>query len=114
MTDKKGGTAVADEEDELLMDTSQMSEEKRQTMEIAEAAREKDYKFPSFGSQLFMGTFAKDMIFPFPVQDTKDAVIGDDMVAKVKKLLEEHLDPELVDETRTIPQEVIRGFVDLG
>lgn len=114
MEDKGKAGVVDHEEEELLMDTSQMSEEKRQTMEIAEAAREKEYKYPSFGSQLFMGTFAKEMVYPFPEQNAQDKAIGDEMVEKVRQLLLDKLDPEEVDATRVIPESVIKEMAEMG
>ncbi len=85
-----------------------------QAMEIAEEARQKEYLHPSFGAQLFMGTFRPDMLHPFPVQDEADKKIGDEYVEKVKKFLAENLDPEEVDATRTIPKPVIEGLAKLG
>lgn len=96
------------------IDTTGMSAEKRGALEVAEAAREKQWKHPSFVSQLFMGTFDKKLIFPFPEQSPEDKALGDEYCRKVAKFLEENLDPDEVDETRTIPPEVISGLADMG
>ncbi len=47
----------AEPEAELKIDTSQMSEGKRQALEVAEAAREAKWEHPSFVGELFMGRF---------------------------------------------------------
>lgn len=102
------------EDGELLIDTSKMSEDKRQAMEVAESARELDWTKPSFGSRLFMGEFGYDMVDDFPVQSAEDKLIGDEFCAKVEAFLQANLDAEEVDATRTIPQNVIDGLFELG
>lgn len=102
------------EENEMIIDTSKMSAGKADALEVAEAARQTKWEHPSFGSELFMGVFKPDMIYPFPDQGEEDRKIGDEYVKKVMDFLEVNLDPEEVDETRTIPAHVIQGLGDLG
>jgi alkylation response protein AidB-like acyl-CoA dehydrogenase len=103
-----------DQDAEMIIDTSKMSVDKRQAMEVAESAREHQWTKPSFGSQLFMGTFAADLLADFPVQNAEDKAIGDAFCAEFEDFLQKNLDAELVDQTRTIPQEVIDGMFKLG
>ena len=102
------------QDDELIIDTSKMSEDKRQAMEVAESAREKDWVKPSFGSRLFMGEFAHEMVADFPVQSEEDRKVGDAFIAELEAYLQANLDPEEVDLTRTIPQPVIDQLFKLG
>ena len=51
MHDKPTGS---EQETELQIDTSGMSEGKRQALEIAEAAREQTWQHPSFVGELFL------------------------------------------------------------
>jgi alkylation response protein AidB-like acyl-CoA dehydrogenase len=83
-------------------------------MELAESARKKANAAGTFGGRLFMGRFRPGLIEPFPQQSDEDRRIGDEMVEKVSTYLAENLDPEAVDETRTIPNRVIKGLKDLG
>src|SRR3989338_6167981 len=99
---------------EVSFDTSKMSKGQKEALEITEAAREKEWKYPSFGSQLFMGTFDRDLIFPFPTQSQEDKKIGDEYIKKLSDYLTKNLDPEEVDRTRTIPQKVIDDFFTMG
>lgn len=85
-----------------------------EAMEVAEDARDKDYRLPSFGGQLFMGNFNYEMLFPFPEQDVEDQKVGDAFAAKVEHLLTTQLDPEDVDATREIPKGVIEEMGRLG
>lgn len=102
------------EEQEMIIDTSKMNAGKADAMEVAEGARQTKWEHPSFGSELFMGVFKPDMIYPFPEQSDEDKKIGDDYVKKVMDFLEDKLDPEEVDETRTIPSEVFDGLAEMG
>lgn len=95
-------------EDSFIVEASAGgNEEKRQAMQVAEDAREAEYSNPSFGAQLFMGHFDPSLLYPFPLQSEEDKKIGDEIIEKFAKYLEENLDPEEVDATRTIPKKVI-------
>ncbi|MFT6924451.1 MAG: alkylation response protein AidB-like acyl-CoA dehydrogenase [Psychromonas sp.] len=99
---------------ESVIDTSKMNAEKASTMRITEAAREANNEQPSFAGQLFMGSFQPHLLFPFPVQSLEEKIIGDHLLDKVCRYLKQNLDPELVDATQTIPEEVIKGMAELG
>lgn len=102
--------AKAAEEAEVLLDTSKMSKEKAQALEIAEAAREREFTQRSFSRQLFMGDFDFSMMTPFPEQSAEDKAIGDKLCQEVESFLKEKLDADEVDRTRTIPDEVMDGL----
>lgn len=114
MHDVSQETQEVQEESALAKASSGGNEQKRQAMEIAEEAREKEMANPSFGGQLFMGEFAHKMLYPFPMQSEEDKKIGDAYIAKVSEFLEQNLDPDEVDKTREIPQNVIDGLAQLG
>ena len=96
------------------IDTSGMNRGQQAAMEIAEAAREQTDGAGSLAAGIFMGRFDPTLLLPFPRQDDEEAAIGDEMVRKVSALLAEHLDPEEVDESRTIPAHVIDKLRELG
>lgn len=97
-----------------VIDTSGMSAEKRQALEVAEAAREAQWTSPSFAQQLFLGGFDGGQLTAFPDQTPEDKAIGDAFIARLEAYLRAHLDPEQVDATRTIPQEVIDELFRMG
>ena len=115
---KNNGPAVMDketeQEEELLIDTSKMNAGQKQAMEIAEAARQKEWKKPSFANQLFMGKFAPEMLFPFPQQSAEDKLLGDQYCEEIGNYLKENLDADAVDETRTIPDNVMNKLFEMG
>jgi alkylation response protein AidB-like acyl-CoA dehydrogenase len=102
------------QENEMIIDTSSMNEGKRAALEVAEMARDTSERKPSFGGQLFMGAFDPSELFPFPEQTDEEKAIGDELIAKIIPYLEENLDPEEVDETRTIPDEITKGLAEMG
>ena len=101
-------------EQESLIDTSKMNVGKASAMQATEAAREEQGEAQGFAGQLFMGRFQSHLLFPFPQQSSEEKKIGDDLVDKVCQFLKQNLDPERVDATRTIPDEVINGMVEMG
>ena len=102
------------EVDAALLDAAGTNKEMRQSLEVVEDAREKEFIHPSFGANLFMGTFSPELMTPFPEQTAEDRHIGDEMTEKLMKYLVDNLDPEEVDASRTIPQQVIDEMGKMG
>src|SRR5437870_5654582 len=109
MEEDMGSTQLQDPKQEIPIKTSH-----QEAMEVAEEAREKEYRHPSFGGQLFMGTFDWKLLFPFPEQDLEDKKRGDEFIANLTGLLKNQLDPEKVDAIHEIPKEVIQEMGRLG
>lgn len=87
---------------------------KDKAMELAEDARQKDWKFPSFTAELFRGNFRWDLMHPFPAQDAEDKRIGDEYLAKVKEVLEKHIDPIQIDRDGKYPKEALKALAEIG
>jgi len=104
----------AAEEQELQIDTSKMSEGKRQALEVTEAAREAAWQHPSFALELFQGRFRADLMFPYPHQDADDKRKGDEFIATVAKILDEKVNADEIDRTGEIPQEAIDALARAG
>lgn len=102
------------EVDSAFLDAAGTNKEKRASLEVTEEAREKEWVHPSFGSELFMGNFQPDLLFPFPEQSEEDRKIGDALTEKLMRFLSENLDPEEVDRTREIPKNVIDEMGRMG
>lgn len=112
LTEKEQQKQEANES--VFLDAAGTNVEKRQALEVTEEAREKEWLHPSFGAQLFMGDFKYDLMTPFPEQSAEDKKIGDDLTEEFMAYLEKNLDPEEVDATRVIPQNVIDEMGRLG
>src|SRR5438093_1634579 len=102
------------EEEALQIDTSKMSEGKRQALEVTEAARETAWTHPSFAQELFDGSFRDDLMFPYPLQEPVDARKGDEFIRTLETILREKVDPDEIDRTGEIPQEAIDALAEAG
>ncbi|MFP6582851.1 MAG: acyl-CoA dehydrogenase family protein [Candidatus Hydrogenedentota bacterium] len=87
---------------------------KEKAMELAEDARESDWKFPSFTAEIFRGKFRWDLMHPYPVQTTEDKKIGDDYIAQLKEVCEKHIDATEIDRTGVYPQEALDALAEIG
>lgn len=101
------------EEDSSVFSSNEKNSGKKEALEIAEDAREK-YRQPSFGGKLFMGDFDPSLLFPFPIQSAEDKQIGDEFIQKLEVFLRENIDPDEIDRTYTIPEEVFKGLAEMG
>jgi len=113
-TQPSGEQPLPEEIDQLLIDTSGMNQGQSAAMDVAERARDQGGEKGGFAGGLFMGRFDPSWLNPFPDQSDEDRLIGDEMVQKVSTFLTENLDPEEADATRTIPQSVLDGLIELG
>src|SRR5690349_10478179 len=66
----------------------------RESREVAEAARESEWKLPSFGKQLFLGNFCLDLIHPQPSLDKAAVEKGERFLADLKAFLASEVDPQ--------------------
>ena len=85
-----------------------------EALEVTEAAREAEWRHPSFVAELFMGRLLTDLVVPYPEQSEEDRRIGDEYLGRVETFLKEHLDPDAVDRTGELPSHVIQGLARLG
>ncbi len=95
-----------------LIDTSKMSDGQRAALELTEAAREN--ATGSFASRMFMGKLDLSGISPFPDQSPEDRAQGDAFLKRLETFLREHVDPDEIDRTGEIPQEVIDELGKMG
>uniref|UniRef100_UPI003D814A06 acyl-CoA dehydrogenase family protein n=1 Tax=Trichloromonas sp. TaxID=3069249 RepID=UPI003D814A06 len=90
-----------------------MSDQQR-SIEVAEAARETEWKKPSFVGELFMGRLRSELIFPFPQQSAEDKAAGDKVLAELKDFLEQQVDADQIDAKGQIPKKVTNGLAKMG
>ena len=98
----------------MSMFDKNISQEKLKSLEFAEAAREQEWKSLSFALQLFYGNPDFKLIHPFPVQSKEEKKAGDEYVARMEKFLRENLNPDEVDRTGIIPDQVMKGLAQMG
>jgi alkylation response protein AidB-like acyl-CoA dehydrogenase len=86
----------------------------REARQVAEAAREQDWRKPSFAKELFLGRFRLDLIHPHPLPTDEDARRGEEFLAKLRDFCETRIDSAVVERDAKIPDEVINGLKELG
>src|SRR6266853_415006 len=97
-----------------VIDTSKMSKGKREALELAEASRDPLDERGSFASNLFIGRYDFDRIFPWPEQSAEDREAGKEFLASLEKYLRENVDADEIDRTGEIPQKNIEDLFALG
>ncbi|MCW6005610.1 acyl-CoA dehydrogenase family protein [Micromonospora sp. CPCC 205371] len=94
----QGGTAVTG---------TNVSE--KQARQVAEAARESDWRKPSFGKELFLGRFRLDLIDPWPEPEPEPEFLG-----KLDAYVRSEVDGQRIEREARIPDEVFQGLASLG
>jgi alkylation response protein AidB-like acyl-CoA dehydrogenase len=86
----------------------------KQAREVAEAAREREWKLPSFGRELFLGHFRLDLIAPQPRLDPATVEAGEAFLTRLRAFLEAEVDPLEIEREARIPDRVLDGLKGLG
>ncbi len=55
-----------------------------------------------------------DLIHPHPVPDPADTAAAAPFFAALQRVMDDHLDPDAVDRTRTVPPALIQALKDIG
>jgi alkylation response protein AidB-like acyl-CoA dehydrogenase len=97
-----------------ILDTKGKNREEIESIEVAEDARELEWSVPSFAADLFMGKLRTSALLPYPEQTEDDRKIGDAYMARVETYFKAHVDPDQIDLTGEIPDEVMKGYAKLG
>ncbi|MFE9255985.1 acyl-CoA dehydrogenase family protein [Streptomyces sp. NPDC006879] len=86
----------------------------REARQVAEAAREQDWRKPSFAKELFLGRFRLDLIHPHPLPAAEDVRRGEAFLERLREFCEREVDGARIDREAQIPDETIRGLRELG
>ncbi|GGT50100.1 acyl-CoA dehydrogenase family protein [Streptomyces purpureus] len=86
----------------------------REARQVAEAAREQDWRKPSFAKELFLGRFRLDLIHPHPMPSEEDTRRGEQFLAKLRVFCETKIDGALIEREARIPDETVNGLKKLG
>ncbi|MFF3496833.1 acyl-CoA dehydrogenase family protein [Streptomyces sp. NPDC002795] len=86
----------------------------KEARQVAEAAREQDWRKPSFAKELFLGRFRLDLIHPHPLPADEDAQRGEEFLAKLHDFCETKIDSARIERESKIPDETINGLKELG
>jgi hypothetical protein len=112
--DRDGGPAIdtAGAAAPLPAEAGQVTE--KEARQVAEAARETEWRKPSFGKELFLGRFQPDLIDPLPQPDPERTARAEEFLAKLDRYVRDEVDGEQIEQDARIPDEVFTGLADLG
>jgi alkylation response protein AidB-like acyl-CoA dehydrogenase len=82
--------------------------------QVGEAARETEWRKPSFGKELFLGQFRLDLIDPWPRPDPERAAKAEAFIDKLASFVRDTVDNAQIERDGRIPDEVIQGLAELG
>ncbi|MEU5403053.1 acyl-CoA dehydrogenase family protein [Streptomyces sp. NPDC005963] len=86
----------------------------REARQVAEAAREQDWRKPSFAKELFLGRLRLDLIHPHPTPSGEATRRGEEFLARLRTFCETRIDSALIEREARIPDDVINGLRELG
>ena len=86
----------------------------KEARDVVEAAREADWKLPSFGKQLFLGDFRLDLIHPQPKLDTEQIEKGERFLTELREVLASEADPLQIERDAKIPDNVVDALKRIG
>ncbi len=95
-----------------MSDRRHVSEQ--ESMEVAEASREKEWKKPSFMRELFLGNLRLDLIHPYPVGNGRERPEFSAFYNALREFLRDEVDPGAIDQAGEYPEHVVDGLKKLG
>jgi alkylation response protein AidB-like acyl-CoA dehydrogenase len=86
----------------------------REARQVAEEAREVEWRKPSFAKQLFLGRLRMDLVHPHPRQTDEQSRRGEEFLARMRAFCESSVDGLLIEQEARIPDKVVRGLKEMG
>ncbi len=86
----------------------------RHARQVAEQARESQWRQPSFGKELFLGRLRLDLVHPHPRGVVEAAERGEAFLATLREFCESQIDGAVIERDGQIPDKVVRGLKELG
>src|SRR5574340_100897 len=85
----------------------------KEARDVAESARESEWKQPSFLQELFLGRFRLDLVHPYPADDPAETARARPFLDKLREVLE-RVDSDEIDRTGEVPESVVQELRDIG
>src|SRR5689334_21388663 len=105
---------MCDTDRRVGMSEQNVTVDERTARRVAEEARETEWRLPSFGKQLFLGSFRLDLIHPHPRPDAEARRKGEEFLTRLREFCATKVDPIGIERDVRIPDEVIDGLRGIG
>jgi alkylation response protein AidB-like acyl-CoA dehydrogenase len=86
----------------------------QEARQVAEAARETEWKNRSFARGLYNGRLDLDLVHPLSEPDPEVEARAQPFLEKLEEFTRNHIDGDAIDRERWVPQEVLDGLAELG
>ena len=86
----------------------------QEARQVAEAARETEWKNRSFARGLYNGKLDLDLVHPLPEPDPEVEARAQPFLERLEEFTREHIDGDAIDRDRWVPQEVLDGLAKIG
>lgn len=81
---------------------------------VAEAAREAEWRKPSFAKELYLGRLRLDLIHPHPVPQPETAERENAFLEQLRAVCTTELDGQVIEQESCIPDEQIKALARIG
>jgi hypothetical protein len=85
----------------------------KESLQVAEAARQTEWTQPSFMRELFLGRFRSELVYPFPLPEAERPEFTD-FYTRLEAFLRDEVDAAEIDRSGEYPQAVLDGLRRLG
>jgi alkylation response protein AidB-like acyl-CoA dehydrogenase len=86
----------------------------REARKVAEAARQRSWRKPSFAKELFLGRFRLDLVYPPPSPDPAIDAEGAEFLSRLERFCRENACGDVIERESLIPSELVKGLAELG
>ena len=86
----------------------------QEARQVAEFARETEWKNRSFARGIYNGKLDLSLIHPLPQPDPEVEARAKPFLAKLEEFTRTHIDGDAIDRDRWVPQEVLDGLAKIG
>jgi hypothetical protein len=86
----------------------------RDARAVAEAAREAEWRKPSFAKQLFLGRLRLDLVHPHPRPTDEQRRKGEEFLDRLRAFCETSVDGLVIEREARIPDKLVRGLKEMG
>jgi hypothetical protein len=97
----------------MASDDKQPHVTEKESLRVAEAARQTEWERPSFMRELFLGNFRSDLVHPYPLAGPERPEFTA-FYNRLSDFLRDHVDAAEIDRTGEYPAQVLDGLRRLG
>lgn len=86
----------------------------REARRVAEAARETEWRKPSFAKELYLGRFRLDLIHPHPTPSAEESARAEAFLEELHAICTSEIDGGVIEREARIPDESIKALARVG